>query len=75
MENQKKDLGSRATEATVKFVPVFAGIAARLLDEEKHLTRDLTGYVEPPQGPLPAAAWTMVTPKSAVGWTHLFKSA
>ncbi|MGR9187353.1 hypothetical protein ACU8L2_31530 (plasmid) [Rhizobium leguminosarum] len=33
MENQKKDLGSRATEATVNFVPAFAGIAARLLDE------------------------------------------
>ncbi|MGR9243248.1 hypothetical protein J2W92_002961 [Rhizobium leguminosarum] len=32
MENQKKDLGSRATEATVNFVPAFAGIAA-LLDE------------------------------------------
>ncbi|MGO7211457.1 hypothetical protein ACC817_00125 [Rhizobium ruizarguesonis] len=24
----------------------FAGLAARLLDEEKHLTRDLPGYAE-----------------------------
>jgi protein-S-isoprenylcysteine O-methyltransferase Ste14 len=30
----------------VKFVPAFAGIAARLLDEEKHLTRDLPGSDE-----------------------------
>jgi protein-S-isoprenylcysteine O-methyltransferase Ste14 len=37
---------SRATEATVNFVPAFAGIAARLLDEEKHLTRDLPGSDE-----------------------------
>ncbi|WP_261316493.1 methyltransferase family protein [Rhizobium leguminosarum] len=26
--------------------PAFAGLAARLLDEEKHLTRDLPGYAE-----------------------------
>ncbi|MDV4161980.1 MULTISPECIES: hypothetical protein [Rhizobium] len=30
----------------MNFVPAFAGIAARLLDEEKHLTRDLPGYAE-----------------------------
>ncbi|MGO7412900.1 isoprenylcysteine carboxylmethyltransferase family protein [Rhizobium ruizarguesonis] len=28
------------------FPPAFAGLAARLLDEEKHLTRDLPGYAE-----------------------------
>ncbi|MGO7375083.1 hypothetical protein [Rhizobium ruizarguesonis] len=30
----------------MKLVHAFAGIAGRLLDEEKHLTRDLPGYGE-----------------------------
>ncbi|MBY5842366.1 hypothetical protein [Rhizobium ruizarguesonis] len=46
MEHQKKDLGRRATDAMVEFVHAFAGIAARLLDEEKLPTRDLPGYAE-----------------------------